>query len=892
MNKLPLVLFLFLLGTVSVAFSQNLYVSKSGNDTNPGTEALPFLTIGKAASIAQAGTTVFIREGTYEELLEPTYSGTAGNPIVFRSYAGERVVITAMQALSNWTLDSGSIYKTTVPFTSLDQENFVLNGDTALDLARWPNNVDGLPFTLDSNRNTGGTAGSVSVGAHLTYTEELNIDWTGGALFFYGDKPGSGWLAWKAFITSSTSGQVNFDLVKDHDWIRTFHAPADLGDFYLEGVKGALDYQNEWWFDATTNELFVQLPGGVPPTNGAVQMRKRLKTIDLHNKSYIEIRDLAVFGGSIEITGNAHHNTLYGVSSFYGNHTQGVFTDFKSGKASLDVAGNNNIIEKCEIAFSATTGVQFAGDFNELRNCYIHDFDYLGSYDAPLVARGGDDNKIIGNTIYNGGRDCISYNGSRNEIAYNDVSKSNLIADDCALFYCVGSQPDTELHHNWFHDTSSRGSKFKAAGIYLDNDGADVTVHHNVVWNTEWTGIQMNWDAANNDIFNNTFWNNSEVMGAWHLAGTNFTDIRVWNNLANDDNWEDEADKQNNLAMLTGNPFVSSVTGDFRINPSTTPVDYGIEITGITDGFVGTAPDAGAYEIGDTWVAGADWELIDGPTGLGCYGIPGETCTACTEVIWYTDVDNDGLGDPYNGILSCTQPDGYIADGTDPCATDALNTCTIIHDTFSYIQAENYTNQSGIQRVTSNEPGGAGSAIGYIQNGDFSEYNTIIPSVGSYTVNFRVASGTAGGVITLSTDGSANTAAATVTNTGNFQTWDTVTTTIDLTPGTQMLRLTYTGGSGFLFDVNWIEFIAPTLSTDTLSTDIGINIYPNPTDATLFIKGIQKTYTFNIVDITGRLINTAIVNETNADIDVSTLQNGVYFLIEKQTGFTKKFIKH
>jgi hypothetical protein len=45
-----------------------------------------------------------------------------------------------------------------------------------------------------------------------------------------------------------------------------------------------------------------------------------------------------------------------------------------------------------------------------------------------------------------------------------------------------------------------------------------------------------------------------------------------------------------------------------------TAVDTGVEIAGITDGFVGKAPDLGAYELGGPrWTAGADWRDPQAP---------------------------------------------------------------------------------------------------------------------------------------------------------------------------------------------------------------------------------------------------------------------------------------
>ncbi|WP_152286209.1 T9SS type A sorting domain-containing protein [Flavicella marina] len=643
MKLLKQTLFYSLMTLHVIGYSRDIYVAKTGNDSNPGTEASPYLTITKAANVAVAGDVVYIKEGTYEETLTPANSGSAGNPIIFQSYPGDRVIVSAMQSLSGWTQDSGSIYKTTIPFNTLGQENFVMYNETACDLARWPNKTDDNPFNLETRRNTGGSGSDVIVDAYLESNEIPNIDWTGGTVFFYGDKPGSGWIAWKASIQSSSSGKVSFQLNKNPSWIRTFHAPADKGDFYLEGVKAALDNQNEWYYNDSSKELFLQIPTGVAPLDGEVKMRKRIKTIDLDRKSYIHIKNLAVFGGSITMDqSTSTNNLLYGVSSFYGNHTLGVFTGFNANKPSVRVNGSNNKIERCEIAFSAASGIYIDGQNNEVIDSRIHDFNYLGSYDAPLVARGGENNKFINNTIFNGGRDGINYNGKNCEFAYNDISRSNLIADDCALFYTVGAQYTTTIHHNWFHDVASSGSKKKAAGIYLDNDAEGFNVHHNVVWNTEWTGVQMNWDCKNINIYNNTFWNNEGgVMGAWHLEGTAFSDINVWNNLSNSDQWEPQSDKQNNI-VTTSDSFQNIDRSNFNLVSTSEAIDTGKQIPGFTDGFIGENPDVGAYEFGGTkWVAGITWNYRLSPNGLGCYGLPGEDCLSFPK----DDEDKDGVGD-------------------------------------------------------------------------------------------------------------------------------------------------------------------------------------------------------------------------------------------------------
>lgn len=602
----------------------NLYVSKEGDDTNDGSLEMPFLSLSKAASVAGAGDTVFIREGTYEETLKPANSGLPGFPIVFQAYNNEKVIITAMQSLSNWQVDEGNIYKTTVNW-NLGQKNFVMNKSTALDLARWPNNTDGDAFTPNSKRNTGGSGSDVITNAYLSHNEIPNYAWeNGGSIWFYGDKPGAGWTAWKAFIKSSSAGKVVFDLDKNPTWIRTVHPPGDKGDYFLEGVKEALDYDNEWYFDENTNILYVQLPGGVAPEDGKVQMRKRELTIDLQGRNNIEISNLAVFGGSIEINGS--NNKLQGVSSFYGNTIRGVVTGFSSQGRSININGTNNTIENCEVGFGSGSGIWDTGNSTKILNCYIHDFNFLGFYDAPLNAR-GEGTIIQNNVITRGGRDALQIPAKNSTVAYNDISFSNLIADDCGLLYTLGADKNMKIHHNWFHDAESRGDLHKAAGIYLDNDAGNIEVHHNVVWNTEWTNIQINWNGTNLDIFNNTLWNGSAVMGAWHMEGTAFSNVRVWNNLSDDSNWEEQADKKNNISVGV-NPFTNSSAGDFTLKANSQPIDAGRVIDNITDGYKGSAPDVGAYEFGgDNWVPGITWDKNLGASGNGCYGLPGESCT-------------------------------------------------------------------------------------------------------------------------------------------------------------------------------------------------------------------------------------------------------------------------
>jgi Right handed beta helix region/Protein of unknown function (DUF1565) len=96
--KSKFALLLIFLACVSGAFAQNnnFYVSTTGSDTNPGTEAAPWRTVQHAADLARAGNTVNVRSGIYEELVTIKSSGNATDGyITFRSFPGETAILDA-----------------------------------------------------------------------------------------------------------------------------------------------------------------------------------------------------------------------------------------------------------------------------------------------------------------------------------------------------------------------------------------------------------------------------------------------------------------------------------------------------------------------------------------------------------------------------------------------------------------------------------------------------------------------------------------------------------------------------------------------------------------------------------------------------------------------------
>lgn len=119
-------------------------------------------------------------------------------------------------------------------------------------------------------------------------------------------------------------------------------------------------------------------------------------------------------------------------------------------------------------------------------------------------------------------------------------------------------------------------------------------------------------------------------------------------------------------------------------------------------------------------------------------------------------------------------------------------------------EAENFSQQNGIRTESCDE---GGSNIGYIQNGDWVNYENIDFGSGKTKIDIRVATENSGGELEVILDSTSGTSlgSVTVNSTGGWQNWTTVTLDIPNTTGKHTVYLKFNGGSGYLFNVNWFR---------------------------------------------------------------------------------------
>ncbi len=116
------------------------------------------------------------------------------------------------------------------------------------------------------------------------------------------------------------------------------------------------------------------------------------------------------------------------------------------------------------------------------------------------------------------------------------------------------------------------------------------------------------------------------------------------------------------------------------------------------------------------------------------------------------------------------------------------------------IQAESYTKQQGV-RVENTSDSGGGKNVGYIDTGDYLEYEINVPTTKNYDFEFRVASLNKTIKFDVLSNGNKLSSISKETTNG-WQNWVTTKKAIRLNKGKQTLRILATSGG---WNINWLN---------------------------------------------------------------------------------------
>ena len=620
------------------AFSKEYHVDCSNSRKGNGSIENPFQTISQANKTLKAGDVCYIHAGTYHEMINPKNSGVAEQPILYKPFEDDIVIISATDEVKGWEKHDGNIYKTKVKMPLGVYNNVYCNAEK-MQIARWPNNVDNNEYSLDAKYiNIDQETWSMSF---ISNDEIPAFDWAGGTIHYLGAHSG---CSWERTITGYDKDlhQVHFETLPAQWPFGTTHSPKRLenghrGIFFLMDKLEALDAPREWYYDQEKKELYFYAPEGKNPTEANVEVTARIKTVNIE-VDYVTLAGLNFFGGMVSRQGN---NTTVKICRVKRGGER-LVTNL-NGAAVSDAAvqvlsGSHNVIEKCVLENGSVSGLNIASSATDCRveNNIVQHFNTIGIH-AYILNSQGARSKILYNSLYGSARDGSRVTGDDSEFGYNHVQKSMISGADGGLFYVTGRSipKNIELHHNWFHDAyADTHAGKKATGIYLDNNAAGYIVHHNVVWDVEWAGLHFNWNAIQNEIYNNTFWNvgpeGQAMIDCWVPAKNgqqynvedntlynNISDVRPWWHSGNGPRYR--VDEKEYIGPKADNDFDNNwqftnvpfhFTADKRFVPldDSPLVDGAKVVKGINENYKGEAPDLGAYELGgEYWVPGVNW---------------------------------------------------------------------------------------------------------------------------------------------------------------------------------------------------------------------------------------------------------------------------------------------
>ncbi|RZL14311.1 MAG: carbohydrate-binding protein [Hymenobacter sp.] len=176
-----------------------------------------------------------------------------------------------------------------------------------------------------------------------------------------------------------------------------------------------------------------------------------------------------------------------------------------------------------------------------------------------------------------------------------------------------------------------------------------------------------------------------------------------------------------------------------------------------------------------------------------------------------------------------------------------------------------------------------GQDMGYIDAGDYLVWNNInFPTSGAYTIEYRVASGASGGTISADLNaGSVQLGNTTIAGTGGWQTWTTVSKTVNVNAGTYNFGIyAQTGG----YNLNWVRIskvsgARTALASTAASGPTSATLYPNPVVAGERLQTEPELVgsTYQLIDSLGRVVGQGTLNASG--LEVSALRPGRYVLL-------------
>ena len=501
----------------------------NGYDYNPGTLQRPWQNIWRAALAMKAGDICTIRGGQYfQQIRLSNMQGTPDNPIVFRAYPGENVVLegTFGPITGPWFSYTDNIYYVDLGYDIwqlfIDEKNQVN--------ARWPNaywydysvfdyTKWGFSATNSTYDQQTGMGMMIDNGTHGLGKSGLNA--TGAmAVLNIGS-----WMTWAGKVEKHTPGEDNFTYnlhkVPGHVAFEPHNSR-----YFLEDKLEFLDSPSEWYYDSNTKKLYLWTEASDHPLNHEVTGKTTAYSFRITGtSSWIVLSNLSFFASTVYIGDKSNNIKLDSCHFSYPSYTKRMLgsldppdmtTIYYNGPLTKN-AGNFSVFN-CIWEYADGQAIKYRGADGTFENNLWHHNDFSCVGNGMLFESEGVRDRFIRNTVHSNGPSVGFAPGAgsandRNlgiptgsEIQLNNFYDLKQLQNDGAHIQThITAQNGTIIEYNWCYATTKYGIRFDRTTAENASWGYNGTIRYNIAWGTR--GVMVKGD--NHHVNNNLAFNNS-----------------------------------------------------------------------------------------------------------------------------------------------------------------------------------------------------------------------------------------------------------------------------------------------------------------------------------------------------------------------------------------------